>query len=244
MLTSKISEIIHSIRPENYHLIKTVALIVAHPDDETLWAGGTILNHPFWKCFIVCLCRGSDKERAPKFFETLKILNAGGIMGDLDDGPEQNPLDENDVEKAIMKLLPSTPFDLIITHNSTGEYTKHRRHEETNKAVLSLWHNGKIKANELWTFAYEDGQKKYLPRAIKQANYFQKLPEEIWVKKYKIITETYGFKKNSWEAKTTPTSEAFWLLKNRHKTKKTFHQYESNVKVSKIMIIKNLIQKW
>jgi len=25
---------------------KTVAIIVAHPDDETLWAGGTILNHP------------------------------------------------------------------------------------------------------------------------------------------------------------------------------------------------------
>jgi len=27
---------------------KTVAIIVAHPDDETLWAGGTILSHPFF----------------------------------------------------------------------------------------------------------------------------------------------------------------------------------------------------
>jgi LmbE family N-acetylglucosaminyl deacetylase len=32
---------------------KNVAIIVAHPDDETLWAGGTILNHPSWKCFII-----------------------------------------------------------------------------------------------------------------------------------------------------------------------------------------------
>ena len=23
-------------------------MIVAHPDDETLWAGGTILKHPEW----------------------------------------------------------------------------------------------------------------------------------------------------------------------------------------------------
>lgn len=243
MNISKISDIIHSIKPAKYQSIKTVALIVAHPDDETLWAGGTILNHPSWKCFIVCLCRGSDKERAPKFFETLKILDAGGIMGDLDDGPEQDPLDNDVLEKTIMNLLPSTPFDLIITHHSTGEYTKHRRQEETNKAVLSLWHNGKIKANELWTFAYEDGHEKYLPKAIKHANYFQKLPEEIWVKKYKIITETYGFDKNSWEAKTTPTSEAFWLLKTAMRLKKN-HQYKSNVKVSRSMIIKNLIKKW
>ena len=243
MLTSKISEIIHSIRPENYHLIKTVALIVAHPDDETLWAGGTILNHPFWKCFIVCLCRGSDKERAPKFFETLKILNAGGIMGDLDDGPEQNPLDENDVEKAIMKLLPSTPFDLIITHNSTGEYTKHRRHEETNKAVLSLWHNGKIKANELWTFAYEDGNKEYFPRAKQNATIFNTLSKQIWLKKYNIITKTYGFNKNSWEAETTPLSEAFWQFKNFHYTNKPISSLENEVKMSSFLIFKNLIRK-
>jgi len=38
----------------------TVAIIVAHPDDETLWAGGTILNHPYWKFFITCLCRTND----------------------------------------------------------------------------------------------------------------------------------------------------------------------------------------
>ncbi len=25
-----------------------VALVVAHPDDETLWAGGTLLQHPGW----------------------------------------------------------------------------------------------------------------------------------------------------------------------------------------------------
>ena len=67
---------------------KKVALIVAHPDDETLWAGGTILSHPGWECYIVCLCRGNDADRAPKFKEALKELRSEGIMGDLDDGPD------------------------------------------------------------------------------------------------------------------------------------------------------------
>ena len=98
-------------------LTKFVAIIVAHPDDETLWAGGTILNNPSWQCFIVCLCRKSDTERSYKFFEALKILKAEGIMGDLDDGPEQTPLEDEEVDQAILKLLPPKHYDLIITHN-------------------------------------------------------------------------------------------------------------------------------
>jgi LmbE family N-acetylglucosaminyl deacetylase len=48
---------------------KTVAVIVAHPDDETLWAGGTILSHPTWNCFIISLCSGSDPDRNPGFLK-------------------------------------------------------------------------------------------------------------------------------------------------------------------------------
>ena len=73
---------------------KSVAVIVAHPDDETLWAGGTILSHPEWKWFIVCLCRGNDEDRSFRFKKALKILKSEGIMGDLDDGPEQKPLED------------------------------------------------------------------------------------------------------------------------------------------------------
>jgi LmbE family N-acetylglucosaminyl deacetylase len=222
---------------------KKVAIIVAHPDDETLWAGGTIMSHPSWNCFIVCLCRGSDIDRAPRFCKTLKILNAQGVMGDLDDGPDQNPLDEKELENTIMQLLPSTHYDLIITHNSTGEYTKHLRHEEVNKAVVALWHNGKIKANELWTFAYEDGNKKYFPKAIQSATFFKILPIQIWLKKYKIITDTYGFKKGGWEAETTPRLEAFWQFKKVNFVQGSISSIENYIKISSFMIFKNLIRK-
>lgn len=189
---------------------KNVAIIVAHPDDETLWAGGTILSHPHWNCFVVCLCRSDDKDRAPKFYEALKILRAEGIMGNLDDGPEQEPLAEEEVEHAVMNLLPARHYDLVITHNPTGEYTKHLRHEETSKAVLMLWQSGRISTTELWTFAYEDGNREYLPRPVENANIYKTLTKRIWLRKYSIITETYGFKPDSWEAETTPKKEAFW----------------------------------
>ena len=189
---------------------KSAAVIVAHPDDETLWAGGTILKNPLWKWFIITLCRASDTDRAPKFFKVLKFLGAKGDMGDLDDGPDQNPLSDKEVQKGILQLLPTTHFDLIITHDPAGEYTRHLRHEETSKAVIKLWCENKISADEIWTFAYEDGEKKYLPKPIKNAYFYYKLPSEIWRKKYQIITEIYGFNKNSFEAQTTPHAEAFW----------------------------------
>ncbi len=190
-------------------ITKSVALIVAHPDDETLWAGGTILSHPSWRCFVVCLCRKSDADRAPRFFEALKALKSEGIMGDLDDGPDQKPLDDSVVEDAIQELLPRDRYDLVITHNPLGEYTRHLRHEEVGKAVVLLWSAGKIAADELWTFAYEDGNREYFPRPIENASFCRLLAREIWIEKYNIITQIYGFGYNTWEAETTPRSEAF-----------------------------------
>ena len=193
---------------------RSVAIIVAHPDDETLWAGGTILSHPSWSFFVISLCRASDTNRAPKFYEALKVLRAEGKMGDLEDNSEQKPLDEKEVHEAILQILPRKHFDLIISHNPNGEYTKHIRHEEVSKAVIQLWHTGKISANELWTFAYEDGGREYYPKPIETATIYRRLTKRIWLRKYSLITETYGFEKSSFEAETTPRAEAFWQFTN------------------------------
>ena len=216
---------------------KSVAVIVAHPDDETLWAGGTILSHPSWNCFVVCLCRKSDAERATKFYKTLQILGSEGIMGDLDDGPDQIPLNENELEQTILKLLPSKQFDLIITHSPNGEYTKHLRHEETGKAVIKLWLQEKISAKKLWLFAYEDGNKKYLPKPIENAQVLFNLSEKIWKKKYKIITEIYGFEKLSFEAETTPKAESFWQFTNPIDAKKWFSAENKTLKKMKTNVL-------
>jgi LmbE family N-acetylglucosaminyl deacetylase len=205
---------------------KRVAIIVAHPDDEILWAGGTILDNRSWNWFILSLCRGSDPDRAPKFHKVLEILAAEGIMGDLDDAPEQKPLDGKEVEQTILDLLPSKHYDLIITHDPSGEYTRHFRHEETGKAVINLWHTGKIFADELWTFAYSDGNKEYFPRSLDNASLSNKLTKQTWQKKHELITEKYGFGKNSWEAQTTPRTEAFWKFPDPDSAKKWLNKKE------------------
>lgn len=190
---------------------KAIAVIVAHPDDETIWAGGTMLRHPSWGKFTLSLCRKHDTDRAPKFFQALNALGSAGALGDLDDGPQQEPLADHVVQAMILQLLPREHFDIIISHSPLGEYTRHARHEETGRAVSALWHAGIISAGELWAFAYEDGGRAYLPRAIKKADRYTVLPESTWRKKYHIITATYGFHETSYEAQTTPRSEAFWI---------------------------------
>ncbi len=211
----------------------SAAVIVAHPDDETLWAGGTILSQPAWNWFILSLCRGSDPDRAPRFFKTLKSLGADGRMCDLDDGPEQVPLDKDKLAETILKNLPANRFDRIVTHSPAGEYTRHRRHEEVGEALISLWYEGKIFTDELWTFAYQDGNKSYLPQPVKSAHIYQALPHEIWNQKYDLITKTYGFEEPGFEARTTPRAEAFWRFidpveAQRWLTEKVF-QNESSI---------------
>lgn len=193
---------------------KEVAIIVAHPDDETLWVGGTILSHPAWSCFVVSVCRRSDSNRAPKFYKALEAFNSSGALGDLNDEPDQSPLDEKELEQTILNLLPFKHYDLIITHNPNGEYTRHLRHEEVSKAVISLWHDNRIITDELRTFAYEDGERKYYPRSIMNATIYYPLSKEVWLRKYNILRDIYGFDINSWELLTTPHDEAFWQFSN------------------------------
>jgi LmbE family N-acetylglucosaminyl deacetylase len=191
---------------------KDAIVIVAHPDDETLWAGGAVLTDRAHTWTIVTVCRQSDRDRAPRFFRALEVLGATGAMANLDDGPDQAPLDLAVVENAVLSLLPRTEFDLVVTHNPFGEYTRHRRHEETSRAVTGLWASGRLATRELRLFAYEDGEKQYHPRAIERAHLAVRLDDRVWTSKSAIIQDIYGFEPDSWEARTTPRMEAFWCF--------------------------------
>jgi len=188
------------------------AVIVAHPDDETIWAGGTILMHPQCEWTIAALTRRSDADRSTRFFKALEYLGAGGKIADLDDGPEQEPLVGSEIEREVLSRVGGEKFDLIITHSIYGEYRRHLRHEQVGEVVSGLWLNGAIKAGQMWMFAYEDGDRNYLPRAIKTADKVVELDEEIWRRKYDIITKCYGFEAGSFEARVTGRREAFWCF--------------------------------
>ena len=188
------------------------AVVVAHPDDETLWCGGYILAHPEFHWRVVTLCRASDPDRAPKFRRVLEQLGAVGEMADLDDEPDQVPLPIEQVQETIVRLLAGNSYSLILTHGPKGEYTRHRRHEECCQSVVELWQSGSIAANCLWLFAYEDGVRAYLPRVRDDADRRDMLTENVWLEKRHLITDVYGYAPESWEARATPREEGFWCF--------------------------------
>jgi hypothetical protein len=191
---------------------REVGVVVAHPDDETLWAGGTLLVERDWNCRILGLCRASDSDRAPKFQKAIACFNGAGELRDCDDSPEQPPLPPMEMLGVIDRWAGSFSFDLIITHGPKGEYTRHRRHEEVFRAVFDLWRTRRIVSPSLWLFAYQDGHGSYLPRANRDAHRKTVLSSAILGEKRRIIQEIYGFLPESWEARAVPTVEAFWCF--------------------------------
>jgi len=186
-----------------------VAVIVAHPDDEVLWCGGLLLSRPRWEVFVACLTRGRDPDRAPRFRRVLERLAARGAMGDLDDGPEQRPLAADQVRAVILALLPQRDYDLILTHSPEGEYTRHRRHEETAEAVYALCGDEVLTTRRLLSFAYEDRGGTCLPRARPGAPLRLELPQAVWAEKLRLMREVYNYPDGGWEIRTTPRTEAF-----------------------------------
>ncbi len=205
---------------------KSIAVVVAHPDDEVLWAGGLILANAERRWSVLSTCRGSDPDRAPKFRRVLAELGAHGAMADLDDGQAQAPLSPRQVEDVLRGLWPSSSIDLILTHGPQGEYTRHRRHEEVCRAVVALWRGGAIRAEELWMFAFDDGNRAYLPRADANAPIRFEPTADVWGAKYRLITEIYGFAPESWEARVTPRKEAFWRFRSPEEAEKFIKERE------------------
>lgn len=200
------------------HSIKA-CMIVAHPDDETLWGGGSLLLNSRWQWEIYTLCRASDPDRSAKFRRILSFYGASGDMADLDDGPEQHPLTIVEINRTVLEFTNQKQYDLIVTHGPRGEYTRHRRHEELSRAVCSLWLENRLRADELRMFAYEDGNGAYAPRAAAGAHLVLKIPDGIRQKKYQAITGIYGFTPESWEASVKPAAEAFWCFRSAARLK-------------------------
>lgn len=189
-------------------------IIVAHPDDETIWMGGTILRNRKWSWTILSLCRENDPDRRPKFEKVCEIYNAKPIISNLDDEILQ-PLKINDIIKKIEKILPSLDYDYVFTHGLNGEYG-HIRHKEIHKAVKKMINNGILKCRKLFFFSYNLPNKKTLDKKIPSPSvnydFSIKLKDLELSKKKEIINHIYGFQTNSFELLSCQNIEPFKIL--------------------------------
>lgn len=118
------------------------AMVVAHPDDETLWGGGLLSRYDGFDV-ICCSIPARDPERAICFFEAVRILGHFPILIPFQEVDAVTPL-------AHLKHLNLSKYDNIITHNVEGEYG-HLHHRQLFAFICEQF-NGNI-----YSFGFGNG---------------------------------------------------------------------------------------
>lgn len=89
------------------------ALVVAHPDDESLFFAGLVISRLADWTIICCSIPRSDPIRAYKFFAACDVLGAKARL---------LPFTETPGRQLDITALDLSGFDLVVTHGPEGEY--------------------------------------------------------------------------------------------------------------------------
>ncbi len=134
-------------------------MIVAHPDDETLWGGAHLLEDNY---LVVCITCGGDKVRVNEFKNVMNATNDKYIMlnyPDKTNGERDNwNTVYDDITKDLNDIIELKEWDTIVTHNPQGEYG-HVHHKMTNAIVTSLMEQ-KDNTDKLYYFGRYHSKKK------------------------------------------------------------------------------------
>lgn len=101
-------------------------MIVAHPDDETLWGGGLVLRYPGQWTVVACSTPMADPIRAEKFLVACERLGAAGRV-----------LPQMETYSSHLAIeVDLAGYDVIVTHGAAGEYG-HPHHVQVHQWVTA-----------------------------------------------------------------------------------------------------------
>ncbi|MFI9810161.1 PIG-L family deacetylase [Streptomyces sp. NPDC052301] len=132
--------------------VPSLLAVFAHPDDESLSAGGVLARHAAAgaRTAVVTTTWAADTERAAELAEALRILGAGKprMLGYADERVPQSapgclrfcdaPLDEA-VGRLVAHIREFRP-DIMVTHDAYGGLPGHPDHVHTHRVTLLAAH--------------------------------------------------------------------------------------------------------
>lgn len=156
---------------------KQALIVTAHPDDESIFFAGLILNHPEVEWHVCCVtdgnADGNGKVRADQFRRAMEALavHSFEILGYPD--IYENRLDLIKLSKDLGKF---EMMDQVFTHGVLGEYG-HPHHQDVCMAVYNVFKEKK----DLWSIAYNCFPDKIIQLNQKQYELKTKILSDIYL---------------------------------------------------------------
>ena len=128
-------------------------MVVAHPDDESIFGGGALLKEEGW--FVLSVTNGSNPIRREEFARVMDSVKAEHEIWDFED-KWNGDFDRVKLKKDLRLLLEMKEWKKIVTHGLQGEYG-HTQHI----ALSEVMHE--IVGDNLFVFSFSSNDNETLP---------------------------------------------------------------------------------